>query len=522
MRKWWPLVAICLGAFILLVDVTIVNVALPQMAGDLHASFSSLQWVMDAYALALAALLLVTGSLADLFGHRRVYLLGLGVFALSSLACALAPNGGALIAARAVQGVGGAAMFATSAALLTAAYQGRDRGTAFGVWGAVNGAAAAAGPLLGGLLTEHLGWQAIFLVNLPIAAVAVALTLWALRADGAPHRGGPAGVDVPGALAFTVASGSLTFALIRGGEQGWTNAATLGAFALAALALVGFVAVEVRAARPMLDLALLRRPSFAGLMAGALLMQAGAFGSLALLSLWVQSVLGRSPVGGGLALLPLAGSSFLVSAFAGRHLQRVAPRWPIGGGMLLIALGMALLRLGVSAESTQSALVAGLCVAGAGVGVCTPVLVSAAMGSVPPQRTGMAGGAVNTFRQLGLTLGIAVFGAVFVDRARGVLAATPAVPDPARVAGALGAGQAQRILAAVPAAHRQAADRALHAAFAAGLDRVFLFGAGAAALGGLLVLTLVRGGTGSPGGHGRGRAEPANAPRQEQPAPTRP
>lgn len=189
MRKWLPLVTICLGAFILLVDVTIVNVALPSMASDLDAPFSALQWVIDGYALALAALLMVAGSLGDLFGHRRLYVAGLVVFAAASLGAALSPNAAVLITARAVQGVGGAAMFATSAALVAATYQGRDRGVAFGVWGAVNGAAAAAGPILGGLLTQGLGWQAIFLVNLPIAAVAVVIALRALLYRGQARHG---------------------------------------------------------------------------------------------------------------------------------------------------------------------------------------------------------------------------------------------------------------------------------------------------------------------------------------------
>lgn len=388
MRKWWPLTAVCLGAFILLVDVTIVNVALPSMADDLDASFSSLQWVIDAYALALAALLLASGSLADRFGHRRFYIYGLGVFGLASLVCGLAPNAEVLIAARGVQGAGGAAMFATAPALLLTSYQGRDRGTAFGVWGAANGAAAAAGPLLGGLLTEHFSWPTIFWVNLPIAAVAIAMTLRVVRADqpadqpvgspagqpvgssadqpvgspghGARPGGTPARVDIPGATAFTVAAATLTYGLIRGGEVGWTSAEILATFAVTALALVAFVVIEHRTARrggaPMLDLALLRRPSFAALMSGALLLQGGAFGCLVLVSLWLQSVLGLSPVGAGLALTPMAGASFLVAAVAGRHIQRLAPRLPIGVGLLFVAAGMLLLRAGMTADAGQTAL----------------------------------------------------------------------------------------------------------------------------------------------------------------------
>ena len=456
MRKWLPLVAICLGAFILLVDVTIVNVALPRMADDLDASFSSLQWVIDIYALALAALLLVSGSLADLFGHRRLYVAGLTVFALASLACALSPNAAVLITARAVQGVGGAAMFATSAALVAATYKGRDRGVAFGVWGAVNGAAAAAGPIVGGLLTQGFGWQAIFLVNLPIALVAVLLSLRALPAGARAVSG--VRLDLPGALTFTLAAAALTYALIRGGDHGWTEGLALAAFAVAALSAAAFVVAELRSAQPMLDLSLLRRPSFAGLLAGALLYQVAAFSGLVFISLWLQNVLGLSPVRGGLALMPLAGTAFLVAALAGRHMHRFAPRVPIGGGLLLIAAGCALLWSTVHAGSGQSALFAGLAVTGVGVGLATPVLVSAAVDSVPPDRAGTAGGAVNTFRQLGMTLGIALFGAVFTARIR---TATTSGATP-------------------------------HAAYASAIDRISLYAAAAALAGALLVLTLVR------------------------------
>ncbi|MFF4214333.1 MFS transporter [Streptomyces sp. NPDC001796] len=499
MRKWWPLTAVCLGAFILLVDVTIVNVALPSIADDLDAPFTSLQWVIDGYALALASLLLASGSLADRFGHRRFYVYGLGLFAAASLLCGLAPTAGVLVAARVVQGLGGAAMFATAPALLIDSYQGRDRGTAFGVWGAANGAAAAAGPLLGGLLTEHMSWSAIFFVNLPIAAVAIVMTLRVVRADrpGTPSgHGATVRVDLPGAAAFTAAAGALAYGLIRGADAGWASAEILAAFAVSALALAAFVVIEHRTARrggaPMLDLGVLRRPSFAGLMSGALLLQGGAFGCLVLVSLWLQSVLGLSPVAAGLALTPLAGASFLVAAVAGRHIPRFSPRLPIGVGLLFVAAGMLLLRAAMTADAGRASLVWGLVVTGVGVGLATPVLVSAATSTVPPRQAGMAGGAVNTFRQLGMTLAIAVLGAVFTTRTADVLAGSGTVPDADRAASALAAGQAQHLLAAAPPAHRDAARQLLHRAFAEGLDQVFLLSATAAALGGLVVLLLVR------------------------------
>lgn len=411
--KWTPLVTVCLGAFMLLVDVSIVNVALPKMTEELHSSFTSLQWVVDMYALVLASLLMVAGSLGDRFGHRRLYIGGLVVFALASLACGIAPNVGVLIASRGVQGVGGAGMFTATTALLSAAYQGRDRGTAFGVWGAVNGGAAALGPILGGLLTEQFGWRSIFLVNLPVAAVAVFMSLRVL--GDSPHRG-QRRIDVPGAVAFTVSAAAITYALIQSHADGWGSATVLGLFALAVVALIAFIVVELRTDDPLLDLKLLRNRSFAGLMLAGLLLMAGAFAHLTYTSIWLQSILGMSPIRAGLAVSPLALTAFVVAGFGGKHLGKYAPQWPIGLGLALVGAGTLLLTL-VGAGSSWTALVPGLMIAGVGVGMSTPVLTSAAMSSVPHQRAGMAGGALNTFRQLGYALGIAVLGTVFASTA---------------------------------------------------------------------------------------------------------
>lgn len=301
MRKWLPLTAVCLGAFMLLVDVTIVTVALPDMAADMASDpsfggFSGLQWVMDVYALALAALLLGAGSLADRIGRRRVYLGGLGLFAAASLACGLAAYPAGLIAFRAVQGIGGAAMFATTMALLSAAYQGRDRGVAFGVWGAVNGAAAAAGPIIGGLLTEQFGWRWIFFINLPVCALAVYVTLKAVAESRGPSAGR---LDLPGMATFTTGAAALTYAVIRVGENGWSSPATLGLLGLGVAAFGAFVLVELRSTHPMLDLSLFRSPTFVAVMAAGLLLSGAAFSSLMYVSLWLQSAEGMSPVGGG-------------------------------------------------------------------------------------------------------------------------------------------------------------------------------------------------------------------------------
>jgi EmrB/QacA subfamily drug resistance transporter len=410
MRKWLPLTAVCLGTFLLLVDVTIVIVALPGIAGHLKAGPQDLAWVLDGYALALAALLLGAGALADRYGRRVTYLAGLMIFGVSSLLCALAPTVNTLVAARVLQGVGGAAMFATTVAILNVTYRGRDRGVAFGVWGAVNGAATAAGPLAGGLLAEHLGWRWIFLVNLPIVVVAIWFTLRTVT-ESRSGRSGP--FDIPGTVTFTFAATAIVYGLIRAADDGWTAPAVLGPLGLGLAGTALFVAVERRSAAPMLDLTLFRRPAFTGLIVAAFLCQAAAFAYLPFTTIWLQRVLGHGPVDAGLlGALPLSGAALLVGALAGRFLQQVRP-WPaIGLGLLLIAAGD-LAQSVVGTGSAGAALIPGLILVGLGAGVVLPVLSSAVLAEVPPERSGMAGGALNTFRQLGFAFGVAIFGTVF-------------------------------------------------------------------------------------------------------------
>lgn len=472
MRKWWPLVAVCAGAFMLLVDVTIVNVALPDMARQLHTTFADLQWVIDLYALVLGALVLTVGSVADRFGRRRLYLLGLVVFAASSLACGLAPNVSVLIAARGVQGLGAAAMFATTMALISSSYSGRDRGVAFGAWGAVNGAAAAAGPIVGGLLTTHLGWRWIFLVNLPVSVVAVALTLVVVTEsrDARPRR-----VDLPGMASFTVAAAALTYALIRGS---FASGETIALLAVTAVALVVFTGVERRRRDPMLDLSLLRsRPFTAMLIAGALL-SAAAWASMAYLSLWLQSVLGLSPIQAGLVVLPSSVAAFAVSAAIGPVLHTASPRLLVGAGLFIIAAG-AFAQALIGPGSSWPVVIGGLVLVGGGAGLSMAPLSATAMAAVPGSRAGMAGGAVSTFRQLGYAFGIAVLGQVFragLQHSAG-----------AGLAGALSGGQAQAVMT-------RSADLGplVHRAFADGLDQMFIVAGCIGLAAGLLVFALYR------------------------------
>src|SRR2546426_3614747 len=260
-RKWWTLIAVCVATFMLLLDITVVNVALPAIQKDLNASLSSLQWVVDAYSLTLAAFLLTAGSFADRIGRRRVFTAGFAIFTFASFLCGISGNATLLNLARGLQGVGGAAMFATSLALLAQEFQGRERGTAFGVWGATIGGAVAVGPLVGGVLTDGLGWEWIFFVNVPIGIATIVLTQARVHETRDPTA---SGVDWIGTATFSGALMALVFALIRGNAEGWGSALIVGLLAAAAVLLVVFVLVELRQDHPMLDLTLFRKPTFAG------------------------------------------------------------------------------------------------------------------------------------------------------------------------------------------------------------------------------------------------------------------
>lgn len=508
MRKWWPLVAICLGTFMLLVDVTIVNVALPDISASLHPSLSSLQWVVDAYAVALAALLLTAGASADLWGRRRVYLIGLLVFAVASMLCGLAPSAGVLVAGRAVQGIGGALMFATTTALLTSVYEGRERAVAFSAWGAVSASAAAVGPTLGGVLAQGWGWPSIFLVNLPIGVVTIVLARAVL-----PENRAPAGrrFDVAGAVLFTAAAAALVAGLIESAQDGWADRTVLTLLVVGTVALTGFVARELLTEHPMLDLRLFRRPAFTGLMLAAVVLQAATFAHLGYISIWLQSSLGMKPLAAGLALTPLSLSALLVAAFAGSRLHALPAHLPVSAGLVLIGIGVTT-EAAIAPSSGWTVLLAGMVLSGIGAGAVTAPMVSAALSSVPPEDAGMASGAVNTFRQLGQAVGVAVLGSVFVSAAGRTLAGAP-LPGSARDnAAALAGGQSRRLVDGVASQHRDELGRLLGRAFADGLQHVFLTAGITAVVCGITVWFLVRRLGGTP--HG-----PAAPPRADASAP---
>lgn len=492
-HRWWTLAAVCLGIFMLLIDISIVNVALPSIQHDLSSSFSDLQWVVDAYALTLAAALLTAGSLADLFGRRLLYMIGLAAFTVASLLCGIATTTLWLQLARGVQGIGGAIMFAVSLALLADAFRGRDRGIAFSVWGAVAGLSVAIGPLVGGALTSGASWRWIFFVNLPIGVGALAITATRVREsrDPRPHR-----PDWPGFVSFTASLAFLVFGLIKASDRGFTDALVLGCFAAAVVLMVAFLVTEFRVQNPMFDLSLFRKPAFVGGDVAAFGVSATIFSMLLYLTLYLQDLLGYSAFGTGLRLLTASGAILVTAAIAGRLSAHVPVRLLIGPGLLLVGVGLLLMR-GLTAASTWTHLIPGLVVSGVGVGLINPPLASTAVGVVPPRQSGMASGINSTFRQVGIATGIALLGSLFADRVRQTIGANLArIPHLGHHAGQVGAaltnGQLGKLLPRLPAAQRAQVAGAARASFTTGLDRILLIAAVIAFVAGVVALSLIR------------------------------
>jgi EmrB/QacA subfamily drug resistance transporter len=406
------LIAILGATFMLLVDVTIVNVAIPSIQTQMHGTFDGIQWVVDAYALALAALILTSGALADRFGRQRVFVLGVGIFTAGSALCGAAQSVTQLDLARGLQGVGGAAMFATSLALIAQEFQGRDRGTAIAAWGATIGGAVAVGPLLGGALTEWLSWRWIFFVNVPIG-IAVALTAQRKVANvGDPNA---RRVDVGGLVTFSGALGLLVFALLRGEDKGWSSALILGFLVASVALLVAFVAVEMRQERPMFDLALFRNPAFCGISLGTIAIGAGMFAFFVYISIYLQRVLDYSPLAGGLRMLPAPALAFLVPVLVARFAPQLSAAFRLAVGLGIVAVGLVLM-LFVHTDTGWLALLPGLLVVGFGIGLANPAIGQLALAVAPPERAGMASGINNTCRMGGLAMGVAALGALLQAR----------------------------------------------------------------------------------------------------------
>jgi EmrB/QacA subfamily drug resistance transporter len=492
-NKWWTLVAVCLGTFMLLLDVTIVNVALPDIQMALHSSFSGLQWVIDAYALSLAALLLTAGSLADRFGRRRLYIIGLAIFTVGSLLCGIAGTTLILQLSRGLQGVGGAIMFSVSLALLADAFRGKDRGTAFGIWGAITGVAVAIGPLLGGALTSGLSWRWIFFVNLPFGVIAVVISVMKVAESRSPQAQRP---DWLGFALFTVALSSLVYGLIESNQRSFSDGLVLGCLIGAGVLLVVFVLVESRLRQPMFDLSLFRLPTFAGGSVAAFGLSASIFAMLLYLVLYLQDLLGYSALATGVRLLVISGGTLATSAIAGRLTSRVPVRLLIGPGLLLVGAGMLLMR-GLDVDSSWKHLILGMAIAGAGIGMVNPPLASTAVGVVPPQQAGMASGISSTFRQVGIATGIALLGTLFSSQVSSyVLSHVSSVRGLSghgqQIATAVQSGSIGQVIAKLPPGVRAHAGQVTKAAFTTGLNRILLVAAIIALAAGVISLLTIR------------------------------
>jgi EmrB/QacA subfamily drug resistance transporter len=464
----------------LLLDITVVNTALPDIQDDLDASFTDLQWVIDAYALTLAAFTLSAGSLADRIGRRRVFAWGLVIFTLASLACALAPTATALNIARAFQGVGGAVMFAVSLALIAQEFHGRELGTATGIYGATIGGAVAIGPLVGGALTEWLGWESIFYLNVPIGLGAVYLTTRRLRETSDPDA---RGVDWIGTATFSGSLLLLVLALLRGNDEGWGSTPIVLLFAGAGLLLVAFLVSQTRVRNPMLPLSLFRIPSFTGVQLGAFAIAGSQFALFLYITLYLQNILGYTPLEAGLRYLPITLASFFVAPVAGQLMSRVQPRFLIGGGLTLAGIGLILMS-GVEEGDTWTTLLGGFLVGGVGIGLLNPPTAAVSVSVVERAQSGMAAGINNTFRQVGIAVGIAAYGALFLERSESEIAQQLPGRDAEQIVESVSSGGAPTGSPEVVSAAREG--------FLAGFNEILLIGGGLALAGAVAAVLLVR------------------------------
>ncbi len=519
-RKWWTLIAVSVAMFMLLLDITVVNVALPDIQSSLGSSFSDLQWVVNAYSLTLAAFLLTAGAAADLVGRRRVFVAGLIVFTISSAACGLAGSPLELNLFRAVQGVGGAMMFATSLALIASAFHGPERGIAFGVYGGVIGAAVAVGPVIGGLITSGIGWEWIFFVNVPIGIGAVFLTLSQVQESRDPEA---RGIDWVGFVTFSASLFLLVFALVQGNEKGWGSTEIVSFLIGSAVLFLIFIAAERAQERPMLDLALFRRPAFTGASIVAFAISSSMFSMFLYLTLYIQDVLGYGPLAAGVRFLPITLLSFFVAPMAGRLSVKMPVRLLLGAGLLLVSAGL-LTMTAVDAASGWTVLIPGFLLAGAGIGLINPPLASTAVGVVHHSRSGMASGINNTFRQVGIATGVAGLGAVFQHQVVTKTTAALGSGGAARVAalkGALVSGGVRDLVKHLPP---QAGQQLLHAykvGFTGAMTTILEIGVVIAFVGAIFGLLLVRSRdfVASQGPEGAGEAPPRPAaPDAEAPA----
>ncbi len=483
-RRWWALAAMCFALFMIMLDNTVVNVALPSIQRGLHSSTSTLEWTVNAYTLSFAVLLVTGGRLGDLFGRRLVFLVGVIIFALASGAIGFSPSDTWLVAWRAVQGAGSALMMPATLSIITNMFPPQERGKAIGTWAGVSAMALAIGPVVGGFLVESVSWQSIFFLNLPVAVGAIVITLFAVREsrDETVERT----VDVPGVLTITIGLAALVLALVEGNEWHWGSARELAMFAIAAVGLVSFAVVELRRRVPMVDFAFFRSRTFLGANIVAFIVSFAMLAMFFFMALYMQNIRGYSPLQAGLRFLPATGMIILVAPLAGRLADRLGPRPLMTIGLLAVS-GALFWQSRITVSSGYGALLPGFVLMGFGMGFVMSPMSLAAMNAVEHTKAGVASGILSMNRMVGGTFGVAVLGAMVstlgrseIDRLLPALA--PAAR--ARLAGELGSGGVLHGVATpvVEASHR---------AYVYALQYGLRLGAGVALLGALLAWVLV-------------------------------
>jgi EmrB/QacA subfamily drug resistance transporter len=494
-NRWATLAVLCLSLLVIVVDTTIVNVALPTLARQLHATTSGLQWIVDGYTLAFASLLLLAGALADRFGRHRALAAGLAAFAIASLIAALTRTTSELIAARAAMGVAAAFIMPATLSVLTSVFTDRaERARAIGLWAAVSGLGVAIGPVAGGWLLAHFSWDSIFLVNLPIAGVALAAGRWLVPASRAPV---PRRLDLAGAALSVTAFAALTYTLIQAPADGWTSVATIARAAAAAGLLAAFVAWEARSSAPMLPLALFRDRAFAGAAAAIMLLFFALTGGVFLLTQIYQFVLGYSPLAAGVRTLPSAALLAVASPAGARIARRFGTRVPVVAGLTLMTGGLALFAT-ATAAATYSHYVTAMIILSAGMGLAMAPATESVMHRLPPALAGVGSAVNDATRNLGSVLGVAVVGSVAASAYTSHLGAFHAAGPAATAAARQSVGAAAAIARQVGGPHGAALFHTAATAFVTGTDRGALVAAAATLTGVIVAARALRGGTAAP------------------------
>ncbi len=425
-RKWWTVAAVSFALFMIMLDNTVVNVALPAIQRDLGISVSELEWVVTGYALSFAVLMLSGGKLADMFGRRRIFLTGLVIFTISSLFCGLAGGAGLLIGARVVQGTGAALMMPATLSIITATFPPKERGTALGIWAGVSAMALAIGPLIGGLITEHVNWNWVFYINVPIGIIGLAAGRIIIRESrDTSHE---QRLDVPGLVTSGIALFALVYALIEANSKGWTSPLIIGLFVVAAVSGTAFVLLELHQRLPMFDVTLFRNSTFSGANVVALLVSLAMFGVFFFVSLYMQNILGYSPVRAGASFLPMTLLIIVVAPLAGRASDRLGSRWLMAGGLTLVAISL-LIYAQLQTDSGYFDLLPAMILGGVGMASTMTPMTAAALSAVPVDKAGVGSGMLNTFRQVGGSLGIAVMGAILASGVKSAAAGGASRPE---------------------------------------------------------------------------------------------